>query len=183
MGNYGHNDTKNLVNLDQWIQQHEQQTSTDVSELKSRVDNIWDVIYPIGAIYISTSNVNPEVLFGGTWAGFAQGRCIFGVDPSDSDFSLVRQNAGSKNLQQHSHTFKAVFDARNGSTGAKNIWGVTNTTVSQNTGESENGKVYISEATGKADRVTIEGSTGVTGIGNNENLPPYITCYIWERIN
>ena len=183
MANYGHNDTKNLVDLDQWIKTQEQGTSTDISELKAKVDNIWDVIYPVGSIYITVSNVSPAILFGGTWTRFAQGRCIFGVNEADTDFATVRQNAGSKMMQQHSHTFKAVFDSRNGTTGARNIWGVTNTTVIQNTGETEAGKVYISEATGKADRVTIEGTTGITGTGNNENLPPYISCYIWERTN
>ena len=40
---------------------------------KVRVNNVdydiinFDLIYPIGSVYISSSNTNPSSLFGGTW--------------------------------------------------------------------------------------------------------------------
>ena len=44
-------------------------------------------IYPVGAIYISTTNVNPADLFGfGTWQAFGAGRTLVGVGTSDRAF-------------------------------------------------------------------------------------------------
>lgn len=35
--------------------------------LRSDVQKTIDAIYPIGALYLSMNNTNPETLFGGTW--------------------------------------------------------------------------------------------------------------------
>lgn len=182
MANFGHDQTKNLVDLDQWIKESGQGTSSDITELKNRLDNIWSVIYPVGSIYISTNSTNPAAIFGGSWEAYAQGRCIFGVGGTGTAFNTVGKTGGSEYLQSHDHKFTAVMDNRNGSTGASNVWGVTNVTVSRNVGESESAKTYLDAMSGKADRITIDGFTSSAGTGSSGNLPPYITCYIWRRV-
>ena len=74
-----------------------------------QIEDYWQKIYPIGSVYISVNNVNPNNLFGGTWVAFAQGKALFGVD-SSSDFSTSEKIGGSKtrtlavaNLPSHSH--------------------------------------------------------------------------------
>lgn len=95
-------------------------------DASSKVDNEWaalvDLIYPIGSIYMSTSETNPGLLFGGVWKSFAEGRTIIGVG-SDKDelgntytFS-ANKNAGryshkliASELPSHSHTTEAAGD-------------------------------------------------------------------------
>lgn len=57
---------------------------------------IFDLIYPIGSIYTSVNSANPSTLFGGTWEAFGSGRCLVGVDTSDTDFNTVQKTGGSK---------------------------------------------------------------------------------------
>lgn len=56
-------------------------------------------IYPIGSLYITTSNTNPGSVFGGTWEKI-QGRFLFGTDSSHA----VNSTGGSST---HTHTTAA----------------------------------------------------------------------------
>ena len=45
----------------------ENKNSLETDELYVRGKNVLDLIYPIGSVYTSTKNINPETLFGGEW--------------------------------------------------------------------------------------------------------------------
>ena len=68
--------------------------------------------FPVGAIYMSTTSVNPSTFWTGTtWQAFATGKTIVGIDTSDTDFDSVNKVGGSKevvltipNLPSHNHT-------------------------------------------------------------------------------
>lgn len=57
--------------------------------------NIFDLVYPIGSIYMSVNDVNPGTLFGGTWVAWGDGRVPVGVKSSDSNFNTVEKTGGS----------------------------------------------------------------------------------------
>ena len=44
------------------------------------LNTIFDAIYPVGSIYISTTNINPASFFKGVWESVGSGRCLMGVD-------------------------------------------------------------------------------------------------------
>ncbi|MCL2234371.1 MAG: hypothetical protein FWC02_01670 [Firmicutes bacterium] len=76
-------------------------------DLDERVSAMLNRIYPIGAIYMSISNVNPsEWLSGTTWARWGQGRVPVGVDENDTDFNTTQRTGGNKNavVVNHTHT-------------------------------------------------------------------------------
>lgn len=52
---------------------------------------------PVGGIHITTDPTDPATALGyGTWAAFATGRVIVGIDPSDPDFNTVEKTGGTK---------------------------------------------------------------------------------------
>ena len=69
------------------------------------LDLIINSIYPIGSIYISVNNTNPESLFGGTWIAWGSGRVPIGVNSQDTDFDAVEKTGGNKVISlSHTHT-------------------------------------------------------------------------------
>lgn len=64
-----------------------------------------NLVYPVGSIYMAVNNVNPSTFIGGTWEAWGSGKVPVGVDTTDSDFETAEKTGGSKELQEHSHTF------------------------------------------------------------------------------
>lgn len=60
--------------------------TTTKEELKELINTTLDSIYPIGSVYISLTDTNPDTYLKGTWEQFAQGRTLVGVG-SGSDGS------------------------------------------------------------------------------------------------
>lgn len=52
--------------------------------------------FPVGSIYINTSNTNPGTFLGGTWAAFGAGRVPVGFDSGQTEFDTDEETGGSK---------------------------------------------------------------------------------------
>ena len=70
-----------------------------------------NLIYPVGAVYISVSSTNPESIWAGTsWSAFGAGRTLVGINSGDSDFDVSEETGGAKThtlttaqLPSHNH--------------------------------------------------------------------------------
>ncbi len=69
-------------------------TKATISDIFAKM--IADKIYPIGSIYMSINNVDPSLLFGGTWVRWSKGRVPIGVYEEDTDFNIADKIGGSK---------------------------------------------------------------------------------------
>jgi microcystin-dependent protein len=124
-----------------------------------------DFIYPIGSIYMTISNISPEVSLGGKWERI-KGKCIIGVDEDDSDFVKSGLTGGEKTHQltleeMPSHTHK--YNAFN-----KNI----------STTDVVSGSGIVSRENPYTDNTY--GANG--GDKAHNNLQPYYTAYIYRRV-
>lgn len=63
-----------------WV--NEPTTSGNIIVTNSITNSLIDIIYPVGAVYISTASTSPQTLFGGSWESIGTGRCLMGVDGS-----------------------------------------------------------------------------------------------------
>ena len=103
-------------------------------------DDVWQKIYPVGAVYISVNSTSPATLFGGTWQAFGTGRTLVGIDTSDDDFKTVEKTGGSKtktiavgNLPSHTHTYTPSGTIGNTGGGGAHSHSVSNTSTTRNT--------------------------------------------------
>lgn len=176
-------------------------------ELKAYIDqsstsfNI-DKVYPIGSIYTSVNDTDPSTLFGGTWVRFGQGRTLVGVNSADDDFGKAEQTGGEKThtldfeeMPEHNHRITIDNKELTGS-----VWNFTGQNATYGPGNSTSGvfskggdgTCFYPSATGKAtgisDGFTLDASHTHTATASYEgggeahnNMPPYITVYMWKR--
>ena len=139
---------------------------------KIDLSSLWDQIYPVGSIYITANATNPSVLFGGTWEQL-KGKFLVGVDSSDTDFETSGKTGGEKThtltvdeMPSHNHTLY-------GSPYGSGDWvegGVQRVKYDVNLKTASN---------------TYTLAQPVWDTGGNQahnNLPPYMTVYMWKRI-
>ena len=147
-----------------------------------------DMIYPVGSIYMSVRNVNPQTLFGGTWVAWGAGKAVVGVNTGETEFNTVEKTGGAKThtlttaqLPAHKHS---------ASTGGAGGHAHSVSNLRHNTGykSAGGGGIFFYETgtgtlnTSEVANHTHSVSVGNTGSGSaHNNLQPYITCYMWKR--
>ena len=149
---------------------------------------IFELIYPIGSIYMSVNETDPSLLFGGTWTAWGKGRVPVGVNTSDSSFNSSEKTGGSLD---HRHEWRigmhwwygaACGEGAGSGTGAYvysesryDGWGrnLDSKSMSVNNGAYNNKGASTGTRGGKC-------SQGDTS--SKSNLQPYITCYMWKRV-
>lgn len=142
--------------------------------------DLLNLVYPVGSIYMSCSPTDPEFLFGGVWEAFGKGRALVGVDPGDTDFSAAEKTGGAKTAQYSlGDSGYAKMDVASGTPFALRYARVntpTYTSIIKVTGGQGSG--VSAETNTQMSRGAPLG--GATEAGNN--MPPYITCYMWKRV-
>lgn len=166
-----------------------------------------DKVYPVGSIYMSVNNTNPGTLFGGTWVTWGAGRVPVSVNTSDGDFSTVEKTGGEKThtlsideMPSHKHsttvkvTEKSLIGTVHNFAGQGADWGPGNTVTGICSALGDDSAYYpsgtkkttkykdgfkINATHSHAASATMENAGG----GNaHNNMQPYITCYMWKRI-
>ena len=168
----------------------------DIVEIQTYIENIKsniiDFIYPVGSIYMSVNNVSPQIFLGGEW------------EQIEDTFLL---SAGSKHTAgstggEESHILSVAESPSHTHTrGTMNITGNTQSFYHYipNTGgdgcfvtkSREGGGVTVGSSTYTGcGTATFDASRNWTGetssVGNNQphnNMPPYLTVYMWKRIS
>lgn len=145
-----------------------------ITELFSDIvetNNVWAVSYPVGSIYMSTSSTSPATIFGGgTWEQIenrfllaAGSEYEAGTTGGEAEHALELEE-----MPSHTHPIYAP-----------------------NAGGAEEGAALGFPTVGDKKTWWVEASkTGVRGGGKDakdgearahNNMPPYITVYVWKR--
>lgn len=153
--------------------------SNDVFQLGNNAFLTAQGAYPVGSIYLSVNDTDPATLFGGTWERISQGRFLIGAGANVANTTDYWGSypAGKENFpagemggevehtltvdEMPSHTHSERLEWSN-----TKAWGLTGT------GEGANAVV---------DQGTTTEATG--GGKAHNNMPPYLVCYMWKRVN
>ena len=164
-------------------------TKSNSFELNGKT--IFDLIYPVGSIYISVNTTNPSSLFGGTWEQLKD-RFLLGAGSSYSNGATggeASHKLTTGELPAHTHGSKAL-------TGS--LWNVavqsSGTGLSANgilsKGDSNSGNVGYATASKTGSGTTYTDVMNITAthehasVGSNtahNNMPPYLVVCIWKR--
>lgn len=124
---------------------------------------ILDNVYPVGSIYMSVNSTNPKNLFGGTWKQI-QGRFLFGMNssyPAGSTGGEITHALTIDEMPEHNHTI--YYPNAGGPYGNANI------------GYPEDSGTNMTWCAEMC-------KTAPTGGGAaHNNMPPYLSVYIWKR--
>lgn len=139
-------------------------TRSGITDFIDTPDQYLQLYYPVGAIYMSTNSPNPNTVFGfGTWVQIKD-RFLLAAGDTYTAGDTGGESSVSLTLNEipsHSHTFSngVITEGTNGTNliANNNKFGAYNAIVLNNTDDA----------------------------GGNEahnNMPPYLTVYIWERV-
>lgn len=162
----------------------------DIIPLANIISSVGKALYPVGAIYMSTANVNPSTFITGTtWVAWGSGRVPVGVDTSDTSFDTVEKTGGEKThtlteneMPAHKHTGTGL-EAIGKSLGTVSEGEVTGGTYTADF-TLTNTATVTSYSDGKYDitsTVKVPHGIAIGGDKAHNNLQPYITCYMWKR--
>ena len=127
------------------------------------ITDIANLIYPVGAVYMSVNNVSPATLFGGTWK---QIKDCFLLAAGDT------YNGGSTGGNaQHNHVSPVGYNSSNKYLGISYRQGSQTVSVS-GIFAALSQSVSISSGTY---------SWTLPNTSTTSNMPPYLTVYVWER--
>ena len=167
-----------------------------IKELQEFQANLINLIYPIGSIYMSVNNVSPQVFLGGSWEQI-QDTFLLSAGSKHSAGSTGGEETHTLSVAEtpaHTHTRGTMnitgslsIDPTNNNAGMD----ATGTGSGAITSTSKQGLGSNSDADGWNvwGGFTFDASKSWTGatssVGGNtahNNMPPYLTVYMWKRI-
>ena len=155
--------------------------TVSLAALSMAIDKVWEKIYPVGSIYISTSAESPADLFGGAWEKI-EGRFLLA---SGAQYALgTMGGTADAVVVNHTHTQAAHS---HDFTGGGKVW--TTETGSTESGGQISGTAKYYAATAKKDYAWRTSTASATPAINNsgedgtgKNLPPYLSVNVWKRV-
>lgn len=138
---------------------------------------VLDNVYPIGSIYMNVNSTNPGTLFGGTWEQI-QGKFLLGMSssyPAGSQGGEASHTLTTAEMPSHGHNPANESGYYGFITNSKKVFEVGDMGVQSGSGR------YYPYAPAAFD-ISRNSLTGTTGGGNSHNnMPPYLSIYIWKR--
>lgn len=138
---------------------------------------VLDNVYPIGSIYMNVNSTNPGTLFGGTWEQI-QGKFLLGMSssyPAGSQGGEASHTLTTEEMPSHGHNPANQSGYFGFITNSKKAFEVGDMGV-----QSGSGRYYpYSTVAFDISRNSLTGTTG--GGKSHNNMPPYLSIYIWKR--
>lgn len=151
--------------------------------------SLLDLVYPVGAVYMSLKSTSPATLFGGTWTAI-NGKFLLATDSTHA----VNTTGGSAThtlttaqMPSHTHRVQGYVDAENVGhdhsipnirTGQSGEYGAYTETWGYGSGSRD----LYTDHTDITHNHRVDITSQSTGSGTSFSLmPPYLAVYMWRR--
>lgn len=141
-----------------------------MSEKIARLDkSVIDMVYPVGAIYMSVNSTNPGNLFGGKWEQIKDRFMLACGDTyaAGSTGGEAQHTLTVNEMPNHKHPIAPVGD------GYITAWGASSPEI-----PSYGLEKIRKDSGGASNRAYAE---YVGGNQPHNNMPPYLAVYMWKR--
>ncbi len=197
IGNITHDLKTSFEEVNESINSKADKTHTHVI---GDVSGLVDAIYPVGSIYMSVNNANPELLFGGTWEQIedtfllASGSVYAAGDTGGSADAVVVKHNHTQN--PHNHTQNSHGHLPSGGDSRRFMSSPNGCGWNEVAGANVSGSGYYYVATTSSSHNVYNEGIGTTVATNKEatatnkeagesgtgkNMPPYLAVYMWQR--
>ncbi len=138
--------------------------------------NLLDLIYPVGSIYMSMNNVSPQTFFGGKWEAM-HNRFLIGAGGTYMAGAMDGYATHTLTVDElPAHRHDRITYAGNGG------WFIGDNTGLGSTQTGDNVKSYNSSGITSTTTSASLWATNMIGGGvAHNNMPPYIAVYMWKR--
>ena len=136
-----------------------------------------DLIYPIGAVYISVNSTNPGTLFGGTWEQIKDQFLLYAGD------TYAAGSTGGAASLSHNHNEGNLKAAIGASASSPNVLSYVPVSPHER-GPASIGNYTVIGADYSTTTRTFNHYTQVYGYTSSVTqsiLPPYLSVYVWKR--
>lgn len=123
--------------------------------------SLFDLIYPVGAVYISMNNTSPATLFGGSWTK-VEGKFLLGTSsayPSGSSGGEETHTLTVNEMPSHNHTFYLQRGSNTSERTALLEWAMSSQVAGWQPWQTD----------------------GTGGGQAHNNMPPYLAVNMWYR--
>ena len=171
-----------MQNMNKNIENLQSANSTETNSLKNRIEELENITsnmsvlksYPVGSIYISENSTSPEELFGGEWEQLKDRFLLgtgdtytAGITGGEATHTLTINEMPNHNHSLYGHTF-------NWGVGSGLNYPVTASDFSAYAGYPTNNALVTDQ-----NRWSVSSFAG--GSQPHNNMPPYVTVYMWKR--
>ena len=144
-------------------------SAANLNRMDEAIYRLAQAMYPVGSLYLTTSDHNPQDIFGGTWVAYAQGRALVGVGKpfEESEFAIqAEEEVGQPNI----------------TLAIENIPAHTHNVVTAANGTAEAGTIiqrgYQASTSVLQKETTTAGAKNPTPV---DLIQPSIGVYVWKR--
>ncbi len=169
---------------------------------KNSIGTIVDMIYPVGSIYMNVNPTDPQILFGGTWTrlkdrfllgsgdtytnGATGGEATHTLTTNEMPSHTHIQNSHNHSQNAHSHYGKyddnSYVMSETTSASNKRVTAVSSGSVYVDTAGSAAFHHYNNTGSTTATNNSQTATNQNTGGGQaHNNMPPYMSVYMWKR--
>ena len=135
-------------------------------------------VYPVGSVYISTVDVSPGLLFGGSWVRIVNKFLLAASNPNGT-VTYAGGDTGGRSSYKLSQAqlpdcdLKAVYSTDNKKTWKDGVLGASGSSTREDF-------LGFTNTIGDASVYTVRLRTGGSG-ESIDNMPPYLAVYMWKR--